>query len=104
MNRTDLQNLAEDRLGDAEALLASDHCGGAYYIVGYAVECGLKACIAKLTIAEDFYDKTLARNIFIHEIEKLAGLAGLDVKQIGKEDPIFAANWALVKDWDAEPL
>jgi hypothetical protein len=61
-----------------------------------------KACIAKLTIAEDFYDKTLARNIFIHEIEKLAGLAGLDVKQIGKEDPIFAANWALVKDWDAE--
>jgi HEPN domain-containing protein len=53
MNRTDLQNLAEERLGDAEVLLASNRYSGAYYIVGYAVECGLKACIAKLTRAED---------------------------------------------------
>jgi HEPN domain-containing protein len=60
MNRTDLQNLAEERLGDGELLLASGRYGAAYYLVGYAVECGLKACIAKLTRAEDFYDKILA--------------------------------------------
>jgi hypothetical protein len=34
MNRTDLQNLAEERLGDAQALLARNRYGGAYYIVG----------------------------------------------------------------------
>ena len=48
MNRTDLQNLANERLEDANALLASGRFGAAYYIVGYAAECGLKACIAKL--------------------------------------------------------
>ncbi len=102
MNRNDLQNLAEERLGDADALLASSRFGAAYYVVGYAVECGLKACIAKLTKAEDFYDKALAKNLFVHELEKLASLAGLDVKQIGKGDRVFAANWALVKDWNEE--
>jgi HEPN domain-containing protein len=60
MNRTDLQILAEDRLKDAEVLLASGRFGAAYYLAGYAVECGLKACIAKLTRAEDFPIKTLS--------------------------------------------
>jgi len=62
----------------------------------------LKACIARLTKAEDFYDKTLARKIFVHVIESLANLAGLEVKQLGADDPVFAANWALVKDWSEE--
>jgi len=57
MNRTDLKNLAEERLGDAQVLFDNNRFGAAYYVVGYAVECGLKACIAKLTKAEDFYDK-----------------------------------------------
>ncbi len=30
---------------------------GTYYLAGYAVECALKACIAKQIIAEDFPDK-----------------------------------------------
>ncbi len=71
MNRKDLQSLADERLGDAKVLLASNRYGGAYYLVGYAVECGLKACIAKLTQAEDFYDKTLARNIFSMAFSRL---------------------------------
>ena len=47
-------------------MLAAGRYGAAYYIVGYAVECGLKACIAKLTQAEEFYDKKLAKTVFIH--------------------------------------
>jgi HEPN domain-containing protein len=92
MNRTDLQNLAEERLGDAQALLASNRYGGAYYSIGYAVECGLKACIAKLTRAEDFYDKTLAGKIFTHKLEDLANHTRLEMKQLGMADPVFAAN------------
>ena len=102
MNRVDLQGLAEERLGDAEALFTSNRYGGAYYLVGYAVECGLKACIAKLTRAEDFYDKTLAKNIFKHDLEELANHARLDMKQFGKTDLVFASNWAQVKDWSEE--
>lgn len=77
MNRTDLQNLAEERVGDAQALFASSRYGGAYYIVGYAVECGLKACIAKLTRAEDFYDKKLAGKSSYTRLTRLARLARL---------------------------
>lgn len=102
MNRTDLQNLAEERLADALLLMQSDRYGGAYYLVGYAVECGLKACIAKLTRAEDFYDKKLATNIFKHDLEELANYARLDMKQLANADPTFARNWAQVKDWSEE--
>lgn len=104
MNRTDLQSLAEERLGDGELLLANGRYGAAYYIAGYAVECGLKACIAKLTRAEDFYDKTLARNIFKHDLAELANYARLSAvfAQTGQVDPIFAVNWARVNSWSEE--
>ncbi len=102
MNRIDLQNLAEERLGDAQVLFTNNRFGAAYYVVGYAVECGLKACIAKLTRAEDFYDKTLAKNIFKHDLEELANYARFDVKQLSQTDSKFAANWAQVKDWSEE--
>lgn len=49
MNRTQLQILAEERARDAEALLNAGRWSGAFYLAGYAIECGLKACIAKLT-------------------------------------------------------
>src|SRR5208337_1209765 len=104
MNRTDLQNLAEERLGDALALLASNRYGGAYYLVGYAVECGLKACIAKLTRAEDFYDKDLARKIFQHDLGKLADHARLSavIEESGEADQVFQRNWAQMLDWSEE--
>jgi hypothetical protein len=104
MNRTDLQNLAVERLGDGELLLANGRYGAAYYMVGYAVECGLKACIAKLTRAEDFYDKTLARNVFKHDLVELANYARLSAvfDQTGQTDPVFAANWARVNLWTEE--
>ena len=77
MNRTDLQQLANERVLDAEALLNLGRWSGAYYLAGYAIECGLKACIAKLTNQDDFPDKRFANDSFTHDIEKLVDLAGL---------------------------
>jgi hypothetical protein len=57
VNRTQLQQLAEERVRDAEALLNAGQWSGAYYLAGYAVEFALKACIAKLTNQHDFPDK-----------------------------------------------
>jgi hypothetical protein len=104
MNRPDLQNLAQERLEDAQSLLATNRYGGAYYVIGYAVECGLKACIAKLTRAEDFYDKNLARKIFQHNLGELANYARLSavIEQAGKLDALFGANWAQVSSWSEE--
>src|SRR5689334_13393852 len=39
------QELAERWLVDADTLLNDRRWGAAYYLAGYAVECGLKACI-----------------------------------------------------------
>jgi HEPN domain-containing protein len=104
MNRTDLQNLAEERLEDAQVLLAGHRYGAAYYMVGYAVECGLKACIAKLTRAEDFYDKNLARKIFQHNLAELANYVRLSavIEQSGRIGLVFERNWAQVSLWSEE--
>src|SRR5215467_8629697 len=98
MNRADLQNLAEERLTDSELLLTHARYGAAYYRAGYAVECALKACIARLTRAEDFYDKILARKIFTHDLKELLNHARLSevFVRTSKNDHIFAANWAQV--------
>jgi hypothetical protein len=54
-----LQRLAKERVAEAKILLAARKWSGAYYLVGYAVEFALKACIAKRVKAEDFPDKDL---------------------------------------------
>jgi hypothetical protein len=62
VNRTDFQELADVRIGEAEVLVAQGKWDGAYYLAGYAVECALKACIAKLTNLHDFPPKSLSEN------------------------------------------
>ena len=49
VDRKDLQELSKVRLKEATALLKLGLFDGAYYLAGYAVECALKACIAKGT-------------------------------------------------------
>ena len=58
MNRNDFQKISRLRVKEAKALLDNGYPAGAYYLMGYAVECALKACIAKQTKRYDFpYEK-----------------------------------------------
>lgn len=57
MDRKDLQELSKVRLKEATALLKLGLFDGAYYLAGYAVECALKACIAKGTQRGEFPDR-----------------------------------------------
>ncbi len=102
MNRTQLQQLAEERVRDADALLKAGQWSGAYYLAGYAVECGLKACIAKLTNQHDFPDKELALKSYTHKIEVLLEIAGLLLqrKNDAAANPTLGRHWQRVKDWD----
>ncbi len=104
MNRTDLQLLAEDRLKDAGVLLANGRFGAAYYLAGYAVECALKACIAKLTKAEDFPIKNSTSTVYIHDLKKLAATARVEVAiaQLSNSDENFKDNWEIVNWWSEE--
>jgi hypothetical protein len=104
INGTDLQILAEDRLKDAEVLLANGRFGAAYYLAGYAVECGLKACIAKLTKAEDFPIKNSTNTVYIHDLKKVAATARVEVAiaQLSGSDQSFKNNWEIVGWWSEE--
>ena len=77
MNRTELQWLAKERIREAKVLLDAQYWSGAYYLAGYAVECALKACIAKGMQAEEFPDKSFADKCWTHNLVQLLGPAGL---------------------------
>ncbi len=102
MNRLQLQQLAAERLLDAEALLNAGRWSGAYYLAGYAVECALKACIAKLTNQHDFPDKDLATKAFTHKIEDLVRLANLETLRDADRtaNAVRRTNWTTIRVWD----
>lgn len=101
MNRTDLQQLAELRVKEAECLLSASHWDGAYYLCGYAIECALKACIAKMTREGDFPNKDLIIQSYTHDLKTLVRAAKLEDALKGRcdQDPQFESYWTTVKDW-----
>jgi hypothetical protein len=54
--------------------------------------------------AETIPDKRFINDLYVHDLVKLVGLAGLkpqfDAHLV--EDPAFAENWALVVEWRPE--
>ena len=60
MNRSDLQLLSETRVEDAEVLLRAGRWATAYHLLGYAVECGLKACAARHHVLHEQYGGVFA--------------------------------------------
>ena len=103
MNRAQLQQLAEDRILDAERLLTGARWAGAYYLAGYAVECGLKACIMVHVQATGaiFLDKKYSEKCWTHDLKDLLALANLapTLAADASANSALAANWAIVKDW-----
>jgi HEPN domain-containing protein len=101
MNRNDLKDLAKIRVTEAKTLLNNWNYDGAYYLSGYVIECGLKACIAKQTKKYDFPNKRTVDESHTHDLTKLVKIAGLELAldtEI-RSNVRFARNWAVVKDW-----
>ena len=104
MNRTELQAVAAMRIDEAKTLLDAGQFSGAYYLVGYSVECALKACVARQVRRGDLPDKRLANEAFTHDLEKLVAVAGLKqgFETDRRANPLLEVNWAIVKDWTVE--
>ena len=101
MNRYDFQKLAGIRLADAKILLRNDRYEGCYYMSGYVVECGFKACIAKLTKRYDFADKNLLQGAYTHDLAQLVRMSKLEAAKNTEfeRDSKFRLNWYVVKEW-----
>jgi len=101
MDRKDLQSLSRWRLLEAKALLRAGLPSGAYYLAGYAIECALKACIAKSTRRYDFPDKKRVDASYTHNLRELLKQANLEraLADLAKQDKVFKRNWELLEAW-----
>lgn len=104
LKRTDLQLVAQAKINDAEILLQSKRFSNAYYLAGYAVEIGLKACIARILAPETIPDKAIIKGILNHQFVGLVGLAGLtqELRDEQDKDPQFGAYWGVVNEWEPD--
>ena len=105
MNRSNFQKISRLRVKEAKALLDNGYPAGAYYLMGYAVECALKACIAKQTKQYDFPPKpSIVNAIYKHDLKELVSHAELKSKLEHEieTNPIFEAYWNIVEDWSEQ--
>ncbi len=103
MNRSDFQRLADIRIAEAKYLLDGGFYDGAYYLAGYAVECGLKACIANLTNQYDFPPRPEdVRRVYTHNMDELIRSARL-LNELVRDmdlDRELGLSWEIVKSWN----
>ncbi len=90
------------RLREARVLLDNRCWEGAYYLAGYAVECALKACIAKSTERYEFPDKARVNASYTHDLDKLLYVAGLDKALKEATGRQLASNWKVVQQWSED--
>jgi HEPN domain-containing protein len=101
--RATLQRLALAKADDARLLFENGRFSNAYYLYGYAVELGLKACIARHIVAETIPDKVILNRFLTHKIADLVALAGLaSVLQERRKDTEFDVRWAVIAEWSEE--
>ncbi|MBZ5628480.1 MAG: HEPN domain-containing protein [Acidobacteriia bacterium] len=104
LTRADFQELSRTRLVDAKTLLDSGRYAGAYYLAGLAIECAIKACIARQTRRFEFPQKEKALQSYSHDLAQLLKVADLQMEldNASRSDPALAGYWTIVKDWKIE--
>lgn len=103
LSRASLQKLALAKVEDARLLFENKRFSNAYYLYGYGLELGLKACVARQILAETIPDKTILNRVLTHKIADLIGLAGLaSALKERREEPDFDSRWAVVSEWSEE--
>ena len=80
MNRIDFQRISKLRVKEAKTLLDKGFYSGAYYLLGYSVECALKACIAKKIKRHDFPELKFVNKSYTHNLEQLLNVSGLTLE------------------------
>jgi len=104
MDRKDLRALSRVRISEARALLNAGLPDGAYYLAGYAVECALKACIAKETQRYEFPEKKRVDASYTHNLKELVRVAELrgGLREAAAADPQFQQYWDVVELWSEQ--
>ncbi|MCJ2137167.1 HEPN domain-containing protein [Methylobacterium sp. J-026] len=104
MNRRAWKRRAEDHLRAAQTLLAAGQFSVAYYLAGLAVECALKARIARSFRSATWPLRQFANDIHTHDLSRLVILAELRDQRLvaALRDPPFLDAWDIVAKWTVE--
>jgi hypothetical protein len=78
LHRKDYQAITKLRLREARALLREGEYSGAYHLAGIAIECAIKAVIAKKAQRHYFPLKD-GHKYYVHDPTQLVALASLDL-------------------------
>jgi hypothetical protein len=105
-NPTDIRQLADLRIEEADNLNKVGFPDGAFYLAGYAVELYLKAKICENLNLPTFYSQyapktDLAKTFLIHNLDRLILLSGLLPKFESEKatDPIFTGHCVNIERW-----
>jgi hypothetical protein len=78
-NRQELRDISKARLKTAKLLIAAEDWQGAGYMMGYALECALKAVICKTLRLNEYPESGKDDNWFLtHRLERLLRLSGME--------------------------
>ncbi len=105
LNRDKLRLLADNRLEEARVLLDNQFWTGAYYMTGLALECALKAYLARAVRQYDFPDKSFVNQAYTHNLKELVRLDAALWAEMQNEmqaDEKLESNWIIVQLWNNE--
>ncbi len=102
ISKARLIELSDSKLADAKLLLAAGRGENAFYLAGYAVELMLKAILSGQFKTDALPDRTLVRDAFVHDIEKLARASKIEIHLKIKldSDERFNGFWRKVLEWE----
>lgn len=92
--------LAESRADEALALLGLGHNSGAYYLAGYAIECGLKAVLTRSLASHTLPHYKAAEKVHIHRLGELMSMTGLTPAIAA--DRVVGPSWIVVQSWSEQ--
>jgi hypothetical protein len=81
----------------AKLLAREKQFSAAYYLLGYSIECALKARIAALFRENEIPDKNLVNKVYTHGLAALLNLA--EVQKPLEAEPELYRRWSVVKNW-----
>ncbi len=98
MQKTEIEEIVQARLKDAEVLLNASRFDGSAYLCGYAIELGLKAKICETLRWNEYPSSGKYSTFKTHDLDVLLHLTGLEFKIKSQ----FLAEWSDVAQWNPE--
>jgi HEPN domain-containing protein len=98
MQRTEIEEIVQARLIDAEVLLEASRFDGSVYLCGYAIELGLKARICRILEWNEYPTGSKYSTFKTHDLDVLLHLTGLEDK-VKLE---YMTAWSIVAQWNPE--